>query len=761
MDLIKFKLLLFFSVICFWGCEGHSKNSIDPPKGLLCELMNSPEKALITDQSPEFGWILDNKIKEQTSYRILVASSIDLLSEQDADVWDSEKVNSKQSINVDYNGNALAENSSYWWKVKIWDAAGNESDYSQAQQFYTSLFNRDDNKWPGESHFVQLPNGTWVSENRQTAEFERINPILFEQITPGNWIADFGKAAFGTLELTVSTTESNAGLQIFLGERMNKSLGVNKKPGHSNIGFKEISLELKKGTHTYQIEIPQHFSNSPHTQKLAPFYPEVLPFRYVEIHGNNAELSKPTQLALFYPFNDDAAHFYSSDHNLNKVWELCKYTLKATPFLGLYADGNRERMPYEADAFIQQLGHTSVDREYAVARYTADFLIYHSSWPSEWQMHSVLMAWEDYIQTGNRELLVARYDDLKAKTLIALAENNGLISARKDKLSDEFYESIHFSGGKFRDIVDWPKGTPEGKKQARNAGARPEGERDGYVFTDFNTVVNAFHYKALLLMSEIAAVSNMDDDIEFFTQQASKVKLSFQSSFFDAERGVYTDGIGTSHASLHANMFPLAFGLVADENIKSVLEHIKSRGMACSVYGAQYLLDALFNVGEVDYALSLMNSDSKRSWLNMIRVGSTMTTEAWDEYYKPNLTWNHAWGSAPANIIARRLMGVQALEPAFRKMSICPQLGSLQEAKLTMPTIRGTVGIDIKKDDNECNLEIVIPGNTAAELCLPSSFSDVIIDSEKIQASKKKHIAGKEHNIFVLQSGTHSIVAKQ
>jgi len=62
--------------------------------------------------------------------------------------------------------------------------------------------------------------------------------------------------------------------------------------------------------------------------------------------------------------------------------------------------------------------------------------------------------------------------------------------------------------------------------------------------------------------------------------------------------------------------------------------------MACSVYGAQYLLEALYNAGEAEHALNLMTSESKRSWMNMLYMGSTMTTEAWDEYYKPNLTVN-------------------------------------------------------------------------------------------------------------------------
>ena len=37
----------------------------------------------------------------------------------------------------------------------------------------------------------------------------------------------------------------------------------------------------------------------------------------------------------------------------------------------------------------------------------------------------------------------------------------------------------------------------------------------------------------------------------------------------------------------------------------------------------------------------------------MLRIGSTITTEAWANIYKPNHDWNHAWGAAAANIIVR------------------------------------------------------------------------------------------------------------
>ena len=57
----------------------------------------------------------------------------------------------------------------------------------------------------------------------------------------------------------------------------------------------------------------------------------------------------------------------------------------------------------------------------------------------------------------------------------------------------------------------------------------------------------------------------------------------------------------------------------------------------------------------------------------MIELGSTMTLEAWDVKYKGNLTWNHAWGAAPANIVPRFLMGVRPLTPGYERILVQPQ----------------------------------------------------------------------------------------
>ena len=208
-------------------------------------------------------------------------------------------------------------------------------------------------------------------------------------------------------------------------------------------------------------------------------------------------------------------------------------------------------------------------------------------------------------------------------------------------------------------------------------------------------------------------------------------------------------------------MIPLAFNLVPEKHIKSVAKFIKTKGMACSVYGAQYFLEALYNAGEAEYALELMTSESKRSWINMLNVGSTMTTEAWDEYYKPNLTWNHAWGAAPGNIIPRRLMGIQPLGPGFKTFMVNPQPTGLENVEIKIPTIRGSIKCKLVATDIEWQMQLSIPGNSEALILLPSELSKIVINKNIVLPDSKIHYLGLSRNMIRLKSGNYKISAKK
>ena len=215
------------------------------------------------------------------------------------------------------------------------------------------------------------------------------------------------------------------------------------------------------------------------------------------------------------------------------------------------------------------------------------------------------------------------------------------------------------------------------------------------------------------------AVGNTDDKTRF-TSLAQQFKKDFNRFFLDAKKGYYKDGTDTEHCSLHANMFALAFGLVPEKNIKTVLDFIHSRKMACSISGALILMEALYEYHDADYALQILNSTEERSWYNTIRIGSTLTIEAWDNKYKPNLDWNQSAGAVPAYIIPRRLMGIEPLEAGCSKVRIKPQPSVLQHAAIKTPTVRGDVSVSFDNSPGKkFALDVEIPANMTAEILLP------------------------------------------
>jgi hypothetical protein len=323
-----------------------------------------------------------------------------------------------------------------------------------------------------------------------------------------------------------------------------------------------------------------------------------------------------------------------------------------------------------------------------------------------------MMAWLDYLYTADKKLLEAYYSDLCNKTLIYIQQKNGLVLMDPEQFSPDYKRQIHYAGKReIAPLVDWPHPGFAGSK----------GETDGFEFKSLNTVINAFHYRVVVLMARIAGVLGKGRDQKKFSDVAQKIKVSFNAKFLDKNRRIYIDGFGSGHSSLHANMYPLAFGLVPKRDIPSVLSLIKTRGMACSVYGAQHLLEALYQAGESDYALKLLTSKSKRGWANMIyEMRSTMTTEAWDNKYKPNQDWNHAWATAPANIIPCWLMGIQPVEAGYGRIRIIPQPGNLKWARIKIPTIKGEIYADFEQDIKNFKMNVVVPVNTAANIYVPT-----------------------------------------
>jgi hypothetical protein len=517
-------------------------------------------------------------------------------------------------------------------------------------------------------------------------------PVSIIEVEDGTFLVDFGRVAFGNVRLLSS---DDVTVTVHFGEAQKDGRIDRKPPG--TVRYKAATATLAAGRPT--VVAPQkdgrntrtNFPGNPPAILTPSEWGVVLPFRWLEIEGWDGDLKQEQivrQSAFSKDWNNDAADFQCSEKMLNHIWALCRYSIKATTFAGVYVDGDRERIPYEADAYLNQISHYYTDNDIQMARDTIDHLMVHGTWPSEWPPHLVFMVYADWMHTGDTDWLAKHYDALKSKILSDRKGEDGLIASSEKQI-------------KQGDLVDWPKA-----------------ERDGYVFTVRNTVVNAFHLQALKRMVELANALGKTDEAKVFEADFKTSYAAFQQSFFDEETGLYKDGVETDHSSLHANLFPLAFGLVSDDARGKIAEWLAGRGMQCSVYAAQYLMEGLFETGKDEEAAALMTAKNDRSWRHMVESGATITWEAWDQKYKSNQDWNHAWGAAPANLLPRYILGVEPLTPGWKMVRIRPNIAGLSFAKGRVPTPRGAIELSWTYS-NSFVLSIFLPETMKARVELP------------------------------------------
>ncbi|MDN3663943.1 alpha-L-rhamnosidase [Algibacter miyuki] len=165
--MIKIKIL--FTLLCI-GLFNTSCNKKEPNtktseltfESLTC---NSKENSTaIESKQPIFSWIVaaEGNNKSQSAYQILVASSLEKLTNNQGDLWNSGKTEEAKSTYVKYKGTKLNAVTAYYWKVKIWDEKKQESDWSETQSFQMGLI--DEANW-GDSKWISLNKDTRTSEH--------------------------------------------------------------------------------------------------------------------------------------------------------------------------------------------------------------------------------------------------------------------------------------------------------------------------------------------------------------------------------------------------------------------------------------------------------------------------------------------------------------------------------------------------------------------------------------------------------------------
>ena len=492
----------------------------------------------------------------------------------------------------------------------------------------------DDRAWP-----FALPRGP-VAETLELAGLanyqpERVAPRVVRKLTDGAYWIDFGREVFAGIELT--GPEKGGTVELRLSENLLDDGRVQFIMQTFNC-FQE-AWKFRAGG-----------------QKLAHFGLRM--FRYAEVVGYDGELTpdKIAAVTMNTPFGTGEADFSCDSKELEAVWRLCRDTIAFTN-ADTYTDSlSRERIAYEADSYINLLTSLAVERNFDLARRTVFYQMEHPTWPCEWRQFMIPLVYEYGMASGDLNPARTLYGKLASEwSFHPLRDATGLVR--------EFPKKV---------IVDWP-----------------ETQRDGYEFGPYNNVPNAFVYYDLVLLAELAHQLGRDADARQWKALAAEQAAAFNRVLFDPESRTYCDCAESKHHSAHATIFAAAFGLIPEHRKALAGEFLVKRGMVCSVYGAQFLLEALFRLGRGADAVELILSGGEHGWLQMLKNGGTAAFEAWNAREKPNMTKSHPWGSAPGNQIVRGIFGLRPTRPGWAEYEFNPAPGRIREAAIVVPTARG------------------------------------------------------------------------
>jgi len=162
------RLCLSFALISFVFLSFGFREDTLHIERLSCEYRFNPLG--IDTAWPRLSWVLSSDIRGQfqTAYQILVASSKDKLNESDADLWNSGKIVSRQSVNIEYAGKALESRERYFWKVRVWGKHGKVSEWSQTAWWEMAFLKGDE--W----------SAYWINDGRENPvsnqDFDKDDP---------------------------------------------------------------------------------------------------------------------------------------------------------------------------------------------------------------------------------------------------------------------------------------------------------------------------------------------------------------------------------------------------------------------------------------------------------------------------------------------------------------------------------------------------------------------------------------------------------
>lgn len=473
--------------------------------------------------------------------------------------------------------------------------------------------------------------------------YERVNPKTAERRGDGI-LFDFGRELFGYL--IIRNTEPSENIRISYGESLEEAVDT------------DFSILFEDVTGQCEYKLRQRA------------------FRYIFVKGSK----NPDVWADFeYLPLEYKGSFRCDNDDVNKIWDMCAYTLKLTSREVLIEAVKRDRWLWGGDAYqaFKFSNYLFFDKELIrrsiIALRGKEPFDEHINTIIDYSLYWILSLYEYHMNYRDDSFLNQIYP--KAVSLMDFTSNR--------------VNSDGFIVGKDNDwtFIDWS-----------------DIDKDGAVCAE-----QMLYIAANRAMAELSSIIGADS--RKYSEIEKEMTKKVNDYYWNPEKGAFIDCYesGKNHVTRHANIFAVMYDIATDEQKNSIIKNVLLNDDITKIttpYFEGYELDTMGKVGNFDYIENMILS----YWKGMLDLGATTV---WEEY-NPKLSGTehyemygnkygkslcHAWGASPIYLLGKYYLGVSPTSYGFDTFEVKPNLGGFKFIEGTVPVKGGEVRVRLSDDE--------------------------------------------------------------
>ena len=451
-------------------------------------------------------------------------------------------------------------------------------------------------------------------------------------------------------------------------------------------------------------------------------------FQYIEVTGfpGKPDISS-IEGEVIYDEMETTGGFKSSDSLLNKIFSNASWGISGN-YKGMPADCPQrdERMGWLGDRSINCYGESFIFNN----------AMLYSKWmedikdaqredgsipdiaPAYWKFYSDNMTWpSSYLFVS--QMLYQQYGDIKVLQKHYPYMKKWMLYMQKYMTKDFLLSKDSYG--------DWCM-PPETLQLIHS--------EDSTRQTPGPFIGSVYFYHCLKMMEEFASLTNNSQDTAYFNDLSRKAKMAVNNSFLNKEQKYYANN------TITANLLALSFDIVPSEFRQGVFENIKNKTndefqghLSTGLIGGQWLMRGLTDNGSPELAYKIATNTTYPSWGYMVKNGATTIWELWNgNTADPAMnSGNHVMLLGDLIIwYFEDLGGIKAIQPGFKKIKMNPILPErLNFVNVSYQSLYGLIKSNWKKNGKQFNWEITIPENSKAEVYIPASSMNKVLENKK------------------------------